>query len=529
MRNLRPILFATLPLLIAAAPATVPIRITEVEAALPAAPKLMPHEISAVRLVEESYSATDTDASLALLRRAAAMVPEPSLMRGRVVCVLGSKLMEEWSNSNKAPSQELIDRSDECYRLLPDNPLAKWMAGAVKVDTGQARLGGRLILSAIKAEPMLVGTMEVAGIQRTLRVIGYSGENQLVDEIRLALVDAGFAKDDPSTFGAMAYDAIIAHLQARDTARATALLPQILDVSTGLNLMMDRRFELIWPAIEEWSGGTFERQRDASVAAAKSLFSVDSTIENRKNYGNVLANAGQMEQAITLLKEAVDDPSSWDESRFDIIMLSVRYGYFLSSVGRPDDAVMTVGKMSKAIPVADYPMASNLMPNLAQLMIYDGQYQEAIALIDREYPKPDEIENDAAFGFYAALRFCAFTGLNKVREANQHSTLIDTKYGTNNGAKAIRDGCRASQADLRANWSRRMLDPMLRGSAILEYQRARFGSVTTGGLTKKLQVPLYDFLRTDPEIERQYNLYARDLPLTFIPALNLWAPAKISK
>ncbi len=525
----RTIVLLVLPFMICAATAPVPIRTTEVEAIPADFPKPAPHEISAARLVEESLSATDYEAAKAMLLRAAAMVPEPSQIRGGIICLLASKLMENAQSKNGPLGLELMERSDECYRLLPDNAYAQAMAGLVKVETDQARLGGRLLLAAIKSEPILLRSMPVASMKRTLRLIGYAGENDLIDELRLGLVTAGFAKDEPAEFSGMAYDAMLAHIQARKPELAVALLPQILDVDTGLALMADRRLQMIWPAIDEWSAGTFEKQRDASVAAAMALFRADPSIENRKRYGDSLASAGKMEEAIKLLQAAIDDPTTWDEERFDIVMLTVRYGYYLSSTGRAAQAFAVARKMSRAIPVADYSSASNLMPNLAQMLISDGRHQDALDLIELEYPKRDDLESDAAFGFYAALRFCAYTGLKRASEAKSQSALIDNVFSENAAARKIRDSCVTSLTKLRANWSSRMLDTDDRREAILEHQRAHFGIATVTGSIQKLQTERYDFLRTDPEIQRQYNLFARDLPQSFIPALNKWSGAKASK
>jgi tetratricopeptide (TPR) repeat protein len=481
--------------------------------------KPQPNEISAYRQIEESFHAATPEAGLQMHREALAMVPEPTQIRGQFTCMFAARLLEYDRARKERYSPELVTTADECYRLLPDSADAQQLAGIVKLESGQPRVGGLLLIKSIKSNPKIILATPIDVMQRIMRTIGYADENAILDELRLTLVNAGFARDNQAFYGELALEAISAHVASKQSNRAIALLPQILDSDSGLKLLIDRRFESIWPAVEEWAANTLERQRDVNLKAVKARYELDPSLENRRVYADGLLNSGKLAEASALLRAAIDDPKLWDDDRFHISMLVVRYAKILAVQNRAEEGIAIATRVNKANPVAQFPYAANLMPNLARFLINSNRYQEALDLITREYPLTRQVENDASFGFYVALRFCAFRGLGQTALAAEQSALLVAKYPTNKSALNISESCKTDAASARLAWTGFVLNPETRGRGLLLYYRIKYGSGM--GITDDYATQM-NLVREDPELLRLFEKYGRRLPESYLPAINYW-------
>lgn len=417
----------------------------------------------------------DRAESVALLQRGLALVPEPGVARGRLSCALAGVQYDQAVVVNQFNRRDMMAAMDECNRLLPGDAMAQLMGGIANVMTGQVRKGALLLMASAKTRPQLLDSVEIAQMQIVLRKLGYANETGLANAWRALLVQHGYGKDDPKFFGEMALDAIAGFVDAHSNSEATALLPQIMTPDYGLRMLIDRRFEPIWPMVEQWAGGDLKRQREAITAAASAQFRIDPSLVNRRILADALWSTGRRDEALTLLKQAIDDPKLWDEDRFYISLMTARYAKMLLFAGRAPEAIATASKVNAANPGDRYPYAVNLMPNFAQMLIQAGKYQDALDLIDREIPAAQNIEAPQALGYYAALRYCAYHRLGQERQAAGQSVLLETRFITNGPARSIRNACAVDANTVRGLWAARMLDPGQRSSVLLTFYRAKQG------------------------------------------------------
>ena len=489
-------------------------------AAMPPLSDLKDNEIAAFALVEASARASGPDQAQAMLRRALALVPEPSPTRGAIACTYASwvyrQVDEDGSIDTPAGQKRLLPAIEECYRLLPNSPPAQMLAGMAKVATGRTHEGGLLILAAIKAMPLLTSDIDIDSMKWLMRRLSYARESALVAQLREALVEAGYGKEDSAFFGEMAIEAMASHVAVNENSEAVALLPQVLDPEQGLQLLLDKRFEPIWPIVEHWAGGDLIRQRDAKIAAARAAFRLDPTLSRRRLLADALWSGGQRTEAITLLGQAVNDPKLWDEDRFHIGLLTARYAKMLVLLGRVDEAMTAAKRVNDANPVAEYPMAANLMPNFARLLIQIGRSAEALAMIRQQMP--EKVEDEAAYGYYAALRYCAYRRLGKEPEAREQASILEGRYASNQPALRIRDSCSADVADVRRRWVARMLDPQSRAPTLVALVRARLGIKTIG--TDELDTS--ESGQIAASLQAAASAFSRELPASYFPALRMW-------
>lgn len=502
--------------------AAVPAAVENITEAAPVADSLdlQHHEVAAFNLMRQSQQAETLPEAEALLRKALGLVPEPGQIRGAIVCMLAARLYSEGHTPDSR--SRAFTAADECNRLLPGVPAVQLLAGATRIDTGQAQQGGLMMVAAIRSDPQVVAGIDVSGMQRIFRQLTYANAKPVLGELRLLLVRSGYGKDDSRFFGDLAVEAIADSIRTHSHSDALALLPQVLDPEYGLRMLVDRRFAPIWPMIEQWAGSNLKRQRDTKLAAARAQFQVDGSLANRRVLADAVWNAGKQAEAQALLAEAVDDPKLWDKDRFHISMITARYAKMLLFSGRAEEALTVAAKVNEANPASEYPYAANLMPNLALLLLKAGRNQDALDLLEREHPPEGSLEDAAAFGYYAALRYCAYHRLGRAREAAAQSTLLATRFASNEAAVGIRTTCGADSRTMRNLWITGMSEDETRSRTLVAFYRGMLG-IRTLDMTEDFVFG--EMVPIDEPLRAAFADFARELPESYLPALRMWVEA----
>lgn len=477
------------------------------------------NELAAIDLLQQAAQVKTFAEAEPLLQRALAQVPEPGRLRGTIVCMLGARLLQQ-AYDDRTYQSKAIATAEECNRLMPDVPPAQMLSGMAKLNSGQTRAGGALLLAAFEADPDMLGQFDIPMMQTVFRQLRYAQQTDLLDKLRKFLVSSGYGRDDQSFFGEMALDVMAAAIARNSSSEALELLPQVMSPEYGLQLLVDRRFEPIWPMIEQWAGGDLKRQRDASVAAARARFKVDQSLGNRRTLADTLWSAGMRGEALRLLEEAVDDPKLWDEDRFVISLMASRYGAMLMFEGKADEAITMARRVNDANPPSKYGAAANLMPNLARMLIQAGHSQEALDLIERQMPAEGSLEDPAAFGFYAALRFCAYSRLDKPREARTYSSVLANRYASNTAALDLARACSTTEGSAPTYWSNQLRNPNDRSEVLVTFLRARSG-IRTIDMLKAFGSDR--FVPGNGPLNAAFEGMGRELPASYLPALRMWA------
>lgn len=442
------------------------------------------------------------------LDMALARLPRPTRFRGMVQCYRG------WALGELDRETEANDAFEECYRLRPDDSYALWAVSSASVARGETRRGARLLIAAIKADPAPLTNYSRAAMSGLLAQLSYAREDSVRAELFKTAMAAGYGRDDPAWASAHALDAISTLVAAGDRDGAVRMLPQILVPRMGLALLIDRRYADIWPDVEAWAGGDLAAQRDAYVTATRAAYTVDPTLERLRAHVAALEAAGRDDEAIVLLKRAIDDRAGWDSDRYEIIMVAVRLAALYQHAGRSQEALKLLSDMRAAVPIAEFPMAANLLPNLVRLMIDSDRHADALAIIDGKRPSDEE-----AAPFYVALRACALDGLGRTSDAARERERVASAYSANEQAQMIVATC-GSREDRRSFALQQFRSELSRSEALIEWQANR----TRSGATAEVGDPatLYRALNDDPAIGAEAARLGRVLPPSYAAALNGW-------
>lgn len=472
----------------------------------------LPHVADALRAASPVARRVSLDTALYLL-------PRPTRFRGAVQCVRGSALLSADAVANRAAGTAAID---ECYRLNPDVPLAQRMRADVAFMNEDFRTGATLLTKALRAEPGLARGLGDDQLDSVFRRLGYAGAIAERRELVVALSGTDAARDNVARYSGWVRAAVLDRVERGDLSGAATLLPYVADPADGLTMLVDRRYAPLWPRIDEWAGGTLERQRDAMVEAARAAYAADRGLKRARGLAEVLARTGHAPEAATMLAQAV---AAFGAPRddYDYARAVVKLAGVTALAGERDAGRILAPLRAGLAKGVTGPMLVNIVPNLAVVQIALGRPADAIATLDRYPSDPAKVEQPQAFGYFVAIRGCAERRLGRAAQATAALDTVTRDYAANVGAVDLATGCIGSEAQVLTRWLARVDDPETRSGALLAMYGAQAGidddplSVTQQGLRA---------IAARAEVAAGLARYGRAPAASYLPAMRGWRAAR---
>ena len=208
-----------------------------------------------------------------------------------------------------------------------------------------------------------------------------------------------------------------------------------------LPVLADRRYDDLWPAIEEWAGEDLksyaetridllqDAMRNGLVAQPTDTSSVSLSPVARNIYelSNAYFSAGRVDQAVDVLKEAADQfMAGSGRSRIDAALLRLRIAGIFESQGRTERALAYLRAAERDFANTD--MVTNFTINRAAILAEQARYQEALEAIElasmqfeRSAPGIDDLGDriPGSNRHFDWIRACALAGLGHEREARE--------------------------------------------------------------------------------------------------------------
>lgn len=472
----------------------------------------LPHVADGMRALTPAARRKSFDAAMALL-------PQPTRFRGAVQCVRGPMLLSADAVANR---REGLAAIDECYRLNPDAPLAQRTKADALFFTGDFPGGAALLGSAIRREPRLARGLKDERLDAMFRRLGYARAFAERRALVSALAGTDVARNDAARYSGWVRESVLERVGKGDLTEAARLLPYVVDPADGLLMLVDRRYEGLWPRIDDWAGGDLAAQREALVRSARASYDIEPTLGRARGVAGVLARTGHVGEGAALLGRAITAFGA-PRDDYDYSLGVVRLARLTADAGERDpDRIMAPMRAALAGGVSG-PMLVNVVPNLALVQVALGRPEEALATLARHPIAPDKVETRAAFGYFVAIRACALAKLGRTAEARAALAEVERGYAANPASIDLATGCVGTDAQMLAQWLRRVDDPETRGGALLAMTRARAG-VRDDPLS--LSHARLHALSGRAEVAERLARYARALPAGYAPALNGWRAAQ---
>ncbi|GAA4762268.1 hypothetical protein GCM10023219_03160 [Stakelama sediminis] len=483
---------------------------------LQAVPQPAPPSDAEAAQKAQTINTLPTDAAkVDAMAKLIASLPSDSRIRPTLIC---------WRSSliQKLKRPDALAEARQCAQVNPDFPPAQWMLIQALLDKGLLVEAAHFIETGVQEKPELFARLDSDTIASLARRLDYAGQSEEKLHLLTTLADAGFHRDHPMEYSGYAEAGIRQHLARNDSPAAVKLLDGVLDPQDILTMLVDRRYQAIWPDIEQWSGGTLAKQRDALVAHAQTEYQYDPNPQKRLDLANALYSTGHPAEAIAMLQKEVAEPDAMKTiGEFGYVMTLIRLTRFRQETGDGDlDSVTALERSQLSGPIASGNPQWNLVPNLAKTYLMADKPARALALLNRfDTSKNAGLEDAQANGYFVALRACALYGMGNSDTAAPLVNTLEQKFSANKSALIIGVGCTSDQTAQIALIRSALEDPSRRGDMLLNLTRARQAADMPP--TDPTDI-LYRKLVKTPQIKALLAQYARPLPPSYIPALHEW-------
>lgn len=429
-------------------------------------PQPLPAELPALQLLQTiDYELPPAD-RLKILDRALTMLLQPTPFRGQVLCARAETL-DELERGNEA-----LAGYEQCRQLRPNDPSVLFALGFAEAFHNKVQQGVQRIIRAIELDPDAAASINPEDLNSLQRKLAYENALGLSRRLTNALTKAGWGRENPGAFSAVAEAAILHRLEAGDKAGALELLPSITAPGPGVEMLIDRRYSLIWPEIERWAGDDLSVQRRALVDGATETYNTARTPASRFAYIHALNNTGRVEDAIDELRRWSAESGGDDDDLFYRAQSIVVLGRLLGEQGRRAEGIAILRSGLASADPKD-PATLNIVPNFVGQLLLVGDYSGAAAILEQFAPKETEVEAPAALGYFVALKACAQRGLGKSEAAREGHDRVKTVYATNRNAVEIVTTCIGSVDEQAALWIATVTDEASRSGALMAMETVR--------------------------------------------------------
>ncbi|MGY2733490.1 hypothetical protein [Sphingomonas sp. UYP23] len=468
-------------------------------------------EQPALAVLNQLGGAPSDTARLVLLDRALTLLPQPTTLRGHVLCGRAALL------SQLHREDEARVGFDQCRQLLPDDPNVLLPIAFDESRRKRPVEAAELTIRAARLKAPGLDHIDADVMATVLRQLAYVGKGDLGETMIDALVAAGYPRDNPVAFSQYAQTAILYRLRSGDWATATQLLPSVLSPRAGVAMLVDRRYAPIWPAIAGWAGTDLAVQRSALLAGARATFEMHETPETRLAYAQALVDTGHRGEAIALIDQwlhtEIAAEKMWVRS-----MALLRMGRWLAEQGERAEGIR---RMRAAVDAPEQLESGieNIVPNLVMQVLLAQDFTGAIELLDRHPPTADKLESPVAAGYFVALRACALQGLGKQDQAKAQLKRLQTVYPSAKAAEDYAVACVAPIDDQARHWIRAARDPDMRTEALVALETARYRA-KKGLPALSLTEQMLRRIAPRADVQRTFAEFGRPLPSSYAPALD---------
>jgi len=308
--------------------------------------------------------------------------PNPSRLRGLIQIIRGEILsdMGRKSGARKAYAEGLA--------LYPDNSESYFKLTDLYNQNEEYTKAARTLILLAENLPEKVKSLRLRWLGSLKRNLVKNEQGEVFDDLAIALSKAGYKGNKNSGADWVYQIAVKALIGKNETETAKSLSVNINDSALLLELLIDRRYEAIWPVVEERSGKNLRKAIEADLLRTQKEY--EAAPDDYKLllwYMQSLRAAGQSQEAIKVAKPMLDEWSKVVATGKDAFWVANAYAYTLIDVGQFDKAMELMRKINSLGP-EDFPNIINMSINHAMMLMENGSFEKAVSAaeaIDLDY------------------------------------------------------------------------------------------------------------------------------------------------
>jgi tetratricopeptide (TPR) repeat protein len=323
----------------------------------------------------------------------------------------------------------------------------------------------------------------------------------------------------------MAMKVIETRLKRGDIAGAAAMVPKIVSPFVFSQLLTEKEFYALRPAVEAWAGSRLEKQWEIYLEQARAEWEASNDLEAGVGYVRALGNAGHDRTLAATFLPLFDRPIDPNRDQ-DLVFIAPMVASALARLGRWDEAFRLFEKALVAWPEGSWANALNLTTNRARLLFYKGDFKAAVAQLEKDLDNAAKWSGQVHEGAIASMhlyRACALEQLGRGDEAASSSALVTGRKTVNPTRFAFLQLCRND-----IGWARQTLLQALESEAtrasVIAWMQPSNEETYASDFAKLMHARARQ-LRTDKELVAAVSKYGRILS----EPINAAAPPEKSK
>jgi tetratricopeptide (TPR) repeat protein len=267
---------------------------------------------------------------------------------------------------------------------------------------------GLVIDRMIARAPDVARELPTEWVYATLRDSGEAPET--VENRRIGLAELGFggAQGDYMTTAAIGI-----LMKRGEVERAKSLLHHVDAPRAVENLLIQRRFAPLWPALTEQAGPKLAESRQSTVRHALQTYS------DKPNDNEALADLISAYRYASRYSDAIELGNKVPTSAADFAAADEQMGWAVNNLalalhnsGQAEEADQLFASLNEALPTNVWRV--NMFINRVELLVQDGKFESAMPLIAAAEKEP---KSPYAEQLLRRLRYCALSRLDRKAEA----------------------------------------------------------------------------------------------------------------
>lgn len=305
----------------------------------------------------------------------------------------------------------------ESVRLLPGYSGPLLLGVDVHAYADEPAQAADYLLRAIALDPAVVREFPEYDLRNLLMRLVVRRDTRrlgLVSEQMLAIGWTGGLQ----TRSELARAAIEHRVEAGEIDAARALVPKLLVPADAHTLLIQRKYEPLWEAIETWSGPRLERLWPAYLSETRARWAASRDPELAVAHAHALRSAGHWETLVRDILPLFSQPLDRERDQ-QLVFVAAPLADALARRGRSAEIDPMFERALRTWPVGDDANALNLSGNRAVHRMYRGDLQGAIEGLDATLAEAARWEGQVSAGAFAVIHFHRACALHRAGRGAQ--------------------------------------------------------------------------------------------------------------
>ena len=350
---------------------------------------------------------------------------------------------------------------------------------------------------------------------RAARMISAAGRGDEVEDLALEWSKGSIiAAFDFNMQRGVAFRGLAAAARHNDLEAADNLLSYVTSPSIYVTLLTHRKYEPLWPKIEERAGANLEPIGRQNVAITLGRLETKDIDRDRfSEAAHALHYNGQFEDAIALADQWQQrEGRGMELEEGDAWALNIQ-AYAYDSLGQPEKADVIFERLAKVDP-DDNNWVVNFVINRASRLVGQGRWEEGLeaAKLARSVPGSTFAEL-----LVARDHTCALKALGRDQEAENELAFIraNSDDGISQSVQALM--CHGLNEEAAQLLTDALADPAKRDGALSAFEVDELDLFYTQSVLPNAR----DLLADHPELAEELAKHMRAMPEAYIPAASL--------